>query len=120
MSEVIVRDRRASSPDRVAVVTGPNLAPEIAAEQPAATVVACTDIRRAAARAAGDHARRTCGRTPTTTSSAASWAARSRTSIALAYGIAHAMGFGDNTKATLITRGLAETARLAWRWAPTR
>ncbi|HET8681040.1 MAG TPA: NAD(P)H-dependent glycerol-3-phosphate dehydrogenase, partial [Micromonosporaceae bacterium] len=32
--------------------------------------------------------------------------------IALAYGIATAMGLGDNTKATLITRGLAETARL--------
>ena len=32
--------------------------------------------------------------------------------IALAYGIATAMGFGDNTKAMLITRGLAETARL--------
>jgi glycerol-3-phosphate dehydrogenase (NAD(P)+) len=32
--------------------------------------------------------------------------------IALAYGMATAMGLGDNTKATLITRGLAETARL--------
>jgi glycerol-3-phosphate dehydrogenase (NAD(P)+) len=32
--------------------------------------------------------------------------------IALAYGIATAMRLGDNTKATLITRGLAETARL--------
>ena len=32
--------------------------------------------------------------------------------IALAYGMATAMGFGDNTKASLITRGLAETARL--------
>jgi glycerol-3-phosphate dehydrogenase (NAD(P)+) len=32
--------------------------------------------------------------------------------IALAYGIAEAMGLGDNLKATLITRGLAETARL--------
>jgi glycerol-3-phosphate dehydrogenase (NAD(P)+) len=35
--------------------------------------------------------------------------------IALAYGMAHALGFGDNTKATLITRGLAETARLGVR-----
>ena len=32
--------------------------------------------------------------------------------IALAYGMATAMGMGDNTKASLITRGLAETARL--------
>jgi glycerol-3-phosphate dehydrogenase (NAD(P)+) len=35
--------------------------------------------------------------------------------IALAYGMATALGFGDNTKATLITRGLAETARLGVR-----
>src|SRR5690606_23535347 len=35
--------------------------------------------------------------------------------IALAYGIATAMRLGDNTKATLITRGLAETARLGVR-----
>ena len=32
--------------------------------------------------------------------------------IALACGIAEGMGFGDNTRASLITRGLAETARL--------
>ena len=32
--------------------------------------------------------------------------------IALATGMAEGMGFGDNTKASLITRGLAETARL--------
>jgi glycerol-3-phosphate dehydrogenase (NAD(P)+) len=33
--------------------------------------------------------------------------------IALACGIAEGLGFGDNTRASLITRGLAETARLA-------
>ena len=32
--------------------------------------------------------------------------------IALATGMAEGMGFGDNTKASLITRGLAETSRL--------
>ena len=32
--------------------------------------------------------------------------------IALAVGMAEGMGFGDNTRASLITRGLAETARL--------
>ena len=40
--------------------------------------------------------------------------------IALAVGMAEGMGFGDNTKASLITRGLAETARLGRRSAPTR
>ena len=32
--------------------------------------------------------------------------------IALACGMAAGMGFGDNTKASIMTRGLAETARL--------
>ena len=32
--------------------------------------------------------------------------------VALAVGMAEGMGMGDNTKATIITRGLAETARL--------
>ena len=38
-----------------------------------------------------------------------------KNAIALAYGMTHAMGLGDNTRATLITRGLAETARLGMR-----
>ncbi len=46
MSEVIVETAGVAA-DRVVVVSGPNLAPEIAAEQPAATVVACTDSDRA-------------------------------------------------------------------------
>ena len=32
--------------------------------------------------------------------------------VALAVGMAEGMGYGDNTKATIITRGLAETTRL--------
>ena len=32
--------------------------------------------------------------------------------VALASGMAEGIGFGDNTKATIITRGLAETTRL--------
>ena len=75
MSEVI-GEVAGVGPDRVAVVSGPNLAREIAEEQPAATVVACTDPERAELRAAGLLTRRTSGRTPTTTWSAASSAAR--------------------------------------------
>ena len=48
MSQVIVQVTGVD-PSRVAVVTGPNLASEIAEEQPAATVVACTDSGRAVA-----------------------------------------------------------------------
>ena len=47
MSEVIV-EAAGVAPDRVVVLSGPNLAPEIAAEQPTASVVACTDPVRAA------------------------------------------------------------------------
>ena len=55
---------------------------------------------------------RTSGRTPTTTWSGCELGGAVKNVIALAYGMATAMGFGDNTKASLITRGLAETARL--------
>jgi glycerol-3-phosphate dehydrogenase (NAD(P)+) len=46
MSEVIVETARVA-PERVVVVSGPNVAPEIAAEQPTTTVVACSDESRA-------------------------------------------------------------------------
>jgi glycerol-3-phosphate dehydrogenase (NAD(P)+) len=46
MSEVVVETAGVPA-DRVVVLTGPNLAPEIAAEQPTASVVACSDLGRA-------------------------------------------------------------------------
>jgi glycerol-3-phosphate dehydrogenase (NAD(P)+) len=110
MSEVIVETAQVA-PDRVVVVSGPNLAAEIAAEQPAATVVACTDIERATVvqRAIATRYLR-----PYTNHDVVGCelAGAVKNVIALAYGIATAMRLGDNTKATLITRGLAETARL--------
>ena len=110
MSEVIreVADVPAS---QVAVVTGPNLAREIAAGQPAATVVACTDVAAAArlqAACATPYFR------PYTNADVVGCelGGAVKNVIALATGMAEGMGFGDNTKASLITRGLAETARL--------
>ena len=110
MSEVIaeVADVPAA---RVAVVSGPNLAKEIAAMQPAATVVACTD---------GDAAARlqqaclTPYFRPYTNPDVVGCelGGAVKNVIALACGMADGMGFGDNTKASLITRGLAETGRL--------
>ncbi|MFI6819351.1 NAD(P)H-dependent glycerol-3-phosphate dehydrogenase [Micromonospora sp. NPDC050187] len=110
MSEVIVETAKVAA-DRVVVVSGPNLAPEIAAGQPAATVVACTDVRRA-----------TLVQRSVTTSYFRPYTnddvigcelgGAVKNVIALSYGMATAMGFGDNTRAMLITRGLAETARL--------
>jgi glycerol-3-phosphate dehydrogenase (NAD(P)+) len=110
MSEVIV-ESASVPPDRVAVVSGPNLAAEIAAEQPAATVVACIDADRAAL---VQRAINTRYLRPYTNDDVVGCelGGAVKNVIALAYGMANALGFGDNTKATLITRGLAETARL--------
>ena len=52
MSEVIA-EVTGAAPERIAVLSGPNLALEIAREQPTATVVACTDLDRAVAEVAG-------------------------------------------------------------------
>jgi glycerol-3-phosphate dehydrogenase (NAD(P)+) len=110
MSEVIV-ETTGVAPSRVAVVSGPNLAAEIAAEQPAATVVACTDSDRATE---VQNSVNTPYLRPYTNEDVigAELGGAVKNVIALAYGITTAMGLGDNTRATLITRGLAETARL--------
>jgi glycerol-3-phosphate dehydrogenase (NAD(P)+) len=110
MSQVIVETAGVDM-DRVVVVSGPNLAPEIAAEQPAATVVAGTDPDRAQLvqqAIALPYLR------PYTSDDVigCELGGAVKNVIALAYGMASAMGMGDNTKASLITRGLAETARL--------
>lgn len=110
MSEVIVETANVA-PDRVVVVSGPNLAAEIAAEQPTATVVACTDVDRATV---VQKAIVTPYFRPYTNTDVVGCelGGAVKNVIALAYGMASAMRLGDNTKATLITRGLAETARL--------
>ena len=110
MSEVI-QEVAGGPAERVAVVSGPNLAREIAEEQPAATVVACADPDRAEA------LQRACFtpylRSYTNTDVVGcELGGAVKNVIALAAGMAEGMGFGDNTRASLITRGLAETARL--------
>jgi glycerol-3-phosphate dehydrogenase (NAD(P)+) len=97
--------------ERVAVVTGPNLAKEIASGQPAATVVACSDVSAAERLQA---ATLTPYFRPYTNTDVVGCelGGAVKNVIALAVGMAGGMGFGDNTKASLITRGLAETARL--------
>jgi glycerol-3-phosphate dehydrogenase (NAD(P)+) len=110
MSEVICEVTGAGT-DRVAVLSGPNLAREIAEQQPAATVIACTDPDRAAALQAACHTRYFRPYTnPDMVGCELGGAVKNV--IALACGIAEGLGFGDNTRASLITRGLAETARL--------
>ncbi|HZS21127.1 MAG: NAD(P)-dependent glycerol-3-phosphate dehydrogenase [Pseudonocardiales bacterium] len=110
MSEVVI-DVTAVSSDQVVVISGPNLAREIAAEQPTASVVACTDHDRAVA------VQRACG-TPyfrpytNTDVIGCELGGACKNVIALACGVAAGLGYGDNTLATLITRGLAEMGRL--------
>jgi glycerol-3-phosphate dehydrogenase (NAD(P)+) len=110
MSEVIVEVAGVPA-DQVAVLSGPNLAREIAGEEPTATVIACTDHERAVAL---QHACTTgYFRAYTNTDViGCELGGAGKNVIALACGVAAGMGFGDNTRASLITRGLAETARL--------
>jgi glycerol-3-phosphate dehydrogenase (NAD(P)+) len=110
MSEVIGEIAKAG-PERVAVVSGPNLAKEIAARQPAASVVACRDEAVAQRLQAACHT--TYFRPYTNTDVVGcELGGAVKNVIGLAVGIADGMGLGDNAKASLITRGLAETTRL--------
>lgn len=110
MSEVIQEVAKAPA-ERVAVLTGPNLAKEIAARQPAAAVVACPDESVARRLQTACH---TAYFRPYTNTDVVGCelGGAVKNVIALAVGIADGMGLGDNTKASLITRGLAETTRL--------
>ncbi|TDV39846.1 NAD(P)H-dependent glycerol-3-phosphate dehydrogenase [Actinophytocola oryzae] len=110
MSEVVVEVMGVAE-QQVAVVTGPNLAKEIAAEQPTAAVVACVDHDRAVT---VQQACTTGYFRPYTNTDVigCELAGACKNVIALSCGMAAGLGFGDNTLATLITRGLAETARL--------
>jgi glycerol-3-phosphate dehydrogenase (NAD(P)+) len=110
MSEVIGQVAGAPA-DRIAVVSGPNLAGEIARREHAATVVACTDLDAAQQLQRACHAGYFRPYTnPDVVGCELGGAVKNV--IALAVGIAVGMGLGDNTRALLITRGLAETARL--------
>jgi glycerol-3-phosphate dehydrogenase (NAD(P)+) len=110
MSEV-VREVAAVGEDRVVVVSGPNLAREIAKRQPTASVVASADPDAAELVA---HACSAPYFRPYTHTDVVGveLGGAVKNVIALAVGIAEGMGLGDNTKATIVTRGLTETARL--------
>ena len=110
MSEV-VREVTGADAARIAVLTGPNLAGEIAVEQPTATVIACLDHDRAVV------VQKACVTgyfRPYTNTDVVGCelAGAYKNVIALACGMAVGMGMGDNSIASIITRGLAETARL--------
>ncbi|TQF03337.1 NAD(P)-dependent glycerol-3-phosphate dehydrogenase [Kitasatospora acidiphila] len=110
MTEVI-REVAGVGADRVAVVSGPNLAPEIAKRQPAASVVACADEKVAQRLQQACHTPYFRPYTNTDVIGCELGGAVKNV-IGLAVGMADGMGLGDNTKATLMTRGLAEITRL--------
>ena len=111
MSEVIAQELGLPA-SRVAVVSGPNLAMEIAREQPTASVVACSDADTAAAIALSCTAPYFRPYTSTDVVGV-EIGGIVKNVIALAVGICEGRQMGDNTKASVITRGLAETSRLA-------
>ncbi|MHA3704412.1 NAD(P)H-dependent glycerol-3-phosphate dehydrogenase [Jatrophihabitans sp. YIM 134969] len=110
MSEVIAEV--AGLPlERIAVVSGPNLAREIAAGQPTATVIACIDEARA--ETLQDATTNPYFRPYTNVDVVGcELGGAVKNVIALACGMARGLDFGDNTLGSIITRGLAETARL--------
>jgi glycerol-3-phosphate dehydrogenase (NAD(P)+) len=110
MSEVIA-ELTGAGPERIAVVSGPNLAKEIAAREPAASVIACADVAVAERLQKLTH---TTAFRPYTDPDVVGTelGGAVKNVIALAVGVCVGLGFGDNSKASVITRGLAETARL--------
>lgn len=110
MSEVIAEVGQVD-PNRIVIASGPNLAREIAAKQPAGSVIACADMA-GAERVAAACASAIFRPYTSTDVVGAEICGATKNVVGLAVGMAEGMGFGDNTKATIITRGLAETTRL--------
>jgi glycerol-3-phosphate dehydrogenase (NAD(P)+) len=111
MSQVI-REVTGIDESRIAVVSGPNLALEIAKEEPTASAVSSTSLETAVKIAA------TCHNDYFTTLTntdviGTEFGGVLKNLIAVAVGIADGVGYGDNTKASIITRGLAELSAFA-------
>ncbi len=113
MSEVI-HQVTGAGPERIAVISGPNLAKEIARREPAASVVACED--ESVARMLQDRCHSPAFRPYTSVDVlGCELGGAYKNVVGIAVGMAVGLGFGDNTTASVITRGLAETARMATR-----
>lgn len=111
MSQVIEQELRCD-PNRIAVASGPNLALEIAREQPTAAVIASLsqDTADAVARTASNHYFRSFVNTDVI---GTEFGGVLKNLIAVAIGIVDGVGYGENTKASIITRGLVEMTDFA-------
>lgn len=111
MTEVIAAVAPDHAPELIGVMSGPNLASEVAAGQPTATVIAMTDPG-----AALELQQLFMGPTFRVYTNedvvGCELAGALKNVMALAAGMSDGLGFGDNTRATLITRALAELTRL--------
>ncbi len=108
---VAIREELDLDPGRVGVISGPNLAKEVLAGHPSATVLACTD-REVAERFAPALSTPTFRVFTNTDVVGCEFGGAVKNVIAIAAGIGDGLGYGWNTKAALITRGLTEIARL--------
>src|SRR6056297_192797 len=107
----LISDALDCDPRRVVVVSGPNLARECAAGLPAASVAASPEPWRAERVQAAVMA--PYFRVYTNEDKVGVEVAGAvKNVIAIAAGMAHGLGYGDNTKAAVLTRGLAEMTRL--------
>ena len=96
----------------MAVVSGPNLALEIAKQEPAASVCACADVDRA------NEVARTCSNDYFTVFTnqdviGTELGGVLKNLIAVAIGNVNGLGYGQNTKASIMTRGLTEITKFA-------
>jgi glycerol-3-phosphate dehydrogenase (NAD(P)+) len=111
MTQVMLDVLPGHGTERVAVLTGPNLAREVAVGQPAASVIACRDGDLAVElQALFMSATFRVYTNPDVVGCEIAGALKNV--IAIAAGISAGLGYGDNTQAGLITRGLAELTRL--------
>lgn len=111
MSEVIAQSLGRSQ-QRIAVVSGPNLAMEIAKGQPTAAVVASESLETATSVAIT--ARNAYFRSYVTDDVIGTeFGGVLKNIVAVAVGIVDGVGHGENTKASVITRGLAEITAFA-------
>lgn len=111
MSEVIAEELMID-PDNIAVVSGPNLALEIAKEQPTAAVASSATLETAesvAIACSNDYFHCFVN----TDVAGTEFGGVLKNLIAVAVGIVDGVGYGDNTKASIITRGLAEITDFA-------
>lgn len=111
LSQVLAEELPAPASSKIAVLSGPNHAEEVALDIPTATTIAAAE--ESLARELQAHISTESFRAYVNTDLVGvELCAATKNVIALAAGMSDGLGFGDNTKASLITRGLAEMTRL--------